>query len=137
METPVHRRVSAASTGFGKPAGAMNSAFDTGTSARTKRSGGKQPPLPPLDFSALSVADGGPPHTATRARGVTKYDGLFDLLDKDDTGRTGIPKLYKSALQSALKKYLSRRPALGKSRFIVRDAADGSVGVWRVAAGAK
>lgn len=131
METPVHRRVSATATGFGKPAGVMNSAFDTG--AKPAR-GGVRKQLPPLKAEGLKVIKGPPPEIVGRCmRGQTKYDALFDALTADDMGIGGIPAMYKASLKTAVQTYVEHRPALKPSILVVRNIDADTIGVWRVA----
>lgn len=131
METPVRRRVSATATGFGKPAGAMNSAFDTG--ARPQR-GGVRKQLPPLKADGLKVIKGPPPEIVGRCmRGQTKYDALFDKLTADDMGIGDIPAMYKASLKKAVQTYVEHRPALKPSTLVVRHIDADTVGVWLVA----
>jgi len=136
MESVTQRRVPAAQApNLGKPAGAMNSAFDTGVKVPKGRQSGNATLLPPLDISTTKAVTGMPPLTGGRSRkGSTRYDALFDTLTKDGMGRTGIPKIYKSALTSSGATYLKARPELARtSKFVVRGDGEGVCGVWRVA----
>ena len=121
---------------IGKPAGAMNSAFDTGVKVPKQRQGGNVGLLPPLDLSTTKPVQGPPPgfgKGAQRKR-KTRYDELLDTLTKDGMGRTGIPEIYKSALTSSGTTYLKARPELARtSKFVVRADGEGLCGIWRVA----
>lgn len=134
MDTPSQRRISAASAPITKPAGVMNSAFDTSVTPVTgKQRGPRDMRLPELDLSKLTPVNGLPPAFESFAKGVTKYDALFDLLKADGTGRTNIPLEFRSALIHSSRRYLKARPELAGSTIVVRRTGDGMCGVWRVA----
>ena len=135
MESINQRRTSAASAGFSKPAGAMNSAFDTGVKVPKQRRG-NAPFLPPLNLSDTKLVEGPPPGVSQgpSRKGKTRYDDLLDSLSKDGMGRTGIDVIYKSALASSSAAYLKARPELARtSKFVVRGDGEGLCGIWRVA----
>lgn len=137
MESVTQRRVPAAQApNIGKPAGAMNSAFDTGVKVPKQRQGGRANLLPPLDLSTTKPVQGPPPGLSKGAlrKGKTRYDELLDALTKDGMGRTGIPEIYKAALASSSAAYLKARPELARtSKFVVRNDGEGLCGIWRVA----
>lgn len=89
--------------------------------------------LPELDLSTLRPVNGLPPNFESFAKGVTKYDALFDQLKADGTGRTNIPLEFRSALVHSSRRYLKARPEWAGSTIVVRRTPDGMCGVWRVA----
>lgn len=133
MDEINQRLTSAASAGFHKPTGVMNSAFDTGAKVPKQR-GGTRTQLPPLDASQFEARKGlALPPSKISARGKTKYDSIFDKLTADDMGVLNIPKAYKAALAKACQKYVEYHPELKKSRLVVRSVDEGTMGVWRIA----
>lgn len=92
--------------------------------------------LPVLDISTLASITGPAPLGNLARKGVTKHDALFDSLTADNTGKTGIPKIYAGALMKAAQTYLTRRPELkATSLLVVRVTGAEHCGVWRVAKG--
>ena len=133
MDEINQRLTSAASAGFHKPTGVMNSAFDTGAKVPKQR-GGTRTQLPPLDASQFEARKGlALPPSKISARGKTKYDSIFDKLTADDMGVPDIPLRYMHALKKAAQTYEANRPALKRSRLVVRRIDDTTCGVWREA----
>jgi hypothetical protein len=92
--------------------------------------------LPPLSWDGLVVASTLPlPAPRRMSRGKGKYDTIFDALTRDGMSVTNIPAAYASAMKSAARKYVTRRPELAKhSTLRVMRVDESTCGVWRVAA---
>lgn len=138
-DKPIHRIVPA--KGAPSPFSAAASVFDAGQQAKPASTRvGKRAILPQLDPATLTVQTDQPiPNMLGRkAKGHTRYDGIFDRLTADGMSVVGIPIAYRSALGKALQGYLRARPQLAKaSHLMVRTVSETECGVWRVAKGAR
>jgi hypothetical protein len=106
--------------------------------AKKERRGGPRKILPVLKLEALKVEQGRPlpAPKGLAAKGLSKYDAIFDALKADGLAVTGISAEYKSGLQKAVQTYVDSRPALkATSVLVVRDIDGATIGVWRVAKG--
>lgn len=103
------------------------------TTPAAKQRGGKRQLLPMLNIKDLKVEKGAPvPVSRISQKGRTRYDGVFDLCASDDTSVSMIDISYQHALIKALQTYLTHRPALKASTWVIRRVDDTTCGVWRL-----